>query len=70
MKNHAEVCEIGDMLGRKIVSLKPRRCKHPKCRTLLHQYHRSRYCHAHESIEMLKNNKFKYEFKLEKFIAG
>lgn len=70
MKHHAEVCEIGDIIGRKIVSLKSRRCKHQKCKTILHQYHKSLYCHVHESVEMLKNNKFKYAFKLEKFISG
>lgn len=56
MKAQAEPCEIGEIIGKRIYSYKPRKCKRKDCKTILNSYHDGKYCHAHESAEIIKKS--------------
>jgi hypothetical protein len=47
-------CEIGEMVGRRRLRTKPKKCKHRGCITNLNSYHKGRYCHTHEAEEFIQ----------------
>lgn len=60
-------CEIGDIVGKKIYSYKPRKCKKTNCKTILNSYHEGKFCHAHESEEIIRQSLSKPYIGISKF---